>query len=57
MGGMRPARHYNMVQTDAAATAKLTGDKLSYVLHRKTELTTLANINGLGAVFGGTSAL
>jgi lipopolysaccharide/colanic/teichoic acid biosynthesis glycosyltransferase len=45
-----------MAESDAAATAKLTGDKLSYVLHRKTGLTSLTNINGRRVVFGGTSA-
>jgi hypothetical protein len=46
-----------MVHSDAAATAKLTGDKLSYVLHRKTQLTTLMNVNGRRVVFGGIPAL
>ncbi len=46
MGGMQAAPQSNMLESDAAAAAKLTGDKLSYVLQRKTQLTSLANING-----------
>ncbi len=56
MGGMQAAPQSNMLESDAAVELKLTGDKLSYVPHRKSQLTSLMIINGRRVVFGGTPA-